>query len=95
VDDANGGRLEAARHRGAASHIFVASFVLSFVEFSIFSDALRRQSSRQSWQGRLSYDFSPAGMTGMSRRTVEKFAKRVAQLDEQAMERFAAAAWLV
>ena len=28
-------------------------------------------------------DFSPAGMTGMSRRTVEKFAKRVAQLDEQ------------
>ena len=31
----------------------------------------------------LGYDFSPAGMTGMSRRTVEKFAKRVAQLDEQ------------
>jgi hypothetical protein len=32
---------------------------------------------------RLEDDFSPAGMTGMSRRTVEKFAKRVAQLDEQ------------
>ena len=31
----------------------------------------------------LGYDFSPAGITGMSRRTVEKFAKRVAQLDEQ------------
>ena len=31
----------------------------------------------------LGYDFSPAGITGMSRRTVEKFAKRVAQLYEQ------------
>ena len=28
-------------------------------------------------------DFSPAGMTGMSRRSVEKFAKRVALLAEQ------------
>jgi hypothetical protein len=31
----------------------------------------------------LGYDFSPAGITGMSRRTVEKFAKRVALLLEQ------------
>ena len=31
----------------------------------------------------LGYDFSPTGITGMSRRTVEKFAKRVAQLYEQ------------
>ena len=31
----------------------------------------------------LGYDFSPAGITGMSRRSVEKFAKRVAQLYEQ------------
>jgi len=49
----------------------------------------------------LGYDFSPAGMTGMSPSTgsgqaaVEKFAQRVAQLDEQAMERFAGAPWLV
>ena len=31
----------------------------------------------------LGYDFSSTGITGMSRRTVEKFAKRVAQLYEQ------------